>query len=802
MELRDRWDRLLPDAKPLGADLLGRYAEPHRAYHDQRHLTEVLDTIDELAGEAKDPDDVRLAAWFHDAVYDPKAKAGANEEESAQLAEAELAAYGLEAARVAEVGRLIRLTAGHDSTEGDANGAVLCDSDLRILATDKNRYERYTADVRKEYAHVPDADFAKGRARILEQLGTGRIFRTTHAYDAWEPSARENVGRELDRLRPGAAARRWAGLVPLLYLGAALGLVLGAAVFIGRAYAAAPVWPAVPGAGNPFPWWAPVAGVAVAALTVTAWLMRARPRVMLALCAPLALAGAGGVVLAKLRWPDAVPGAAMSERWPYLLLASVAVLLGGVLLAVGCRLRTIVSYAARPPRLSGPVAVTVVTLAATLVALAAGPPFVQARLEAANTTSAIAPEPPAADAPVRLDGELAWTAEQPEGGTVAGTAGGLAQLLPDGVVTLDAATGKARWSYRRADVTGATAPSAHGLVVSSDRQTLAVNLPAGPHTGGIDLPTYAVLDAVSGAVLSEVHTLGTALAVDRDRLVVADGNSLEAYPAGNADHWRIRTDCPAQRAELVAGTVVAVVSCAPSGSETLRGLDATDGALRWSLDDGSKPQSGTTGTTETGGLPDATGDGYRIGDLAAIPDSRQLAGLGWSPDSGGSLYQWVVDTGDGSLVWSTPLPGSPRPQPGAGGCAPGLMADHATVVLIACRPKASSTDQMYDLAAANPADGTPLWHHLLAVPTALQNLDYPQRGFALMTDGRVITLMPGASGCQPVLIGTTGVVPRPLAPGSAAPAAPAATCNGPQAALAGNGRRPVLTDATHVLALR
>src|SRR4029450_2686752 len=62
MELRDRWNHLLPDAKPLGQDLLGRYAEPHRAYHDQRHLTEMLDTIDELAGEAADPDSVRLAA--------------------------------------------------------------------------------------------------------------------------------------------------------------------------------------------------------------------------------------------------------------------------------------------------------------------------------------------------------------------------------------------------------------------------------------------------------------------------------------------------------------------------------------------------------------------------------------------------------------------------------------------------------------------------------------------------------------------------------------------------------------------
>ena len=86
MDLRDQWNRLLPHAQPLGDDLLARYAEQHRHYHDQQHLAEVLQTIDELAEYADDADTVRLAAWFHDAIYDPQADPGENEEVSAQLA--------------------------------------------------------------------------------------------------------------------------------------------------------------------------------------------------------------------------------------------------------------------------------------------------------------------------------------------------------------------------------------------------------------------------------------------------------------------------------------------------------------------------------------------------------------------------------------------------------------------------------------------------------------------------------------------------------------------------------------------
>jgi len=182
--------------------LAERYREPHRRYHDLRHLQEVLQTVDDLADAADDIEAVRWAAWFHDAVYD--VHRDDNEERSARLAEQDLAASGLDHDMVSEVSRLVRLTATHQPEDGDANGAVLCDADLRILAADPWRHAEYVADVRAEYAHVPDAEFRAGRAAVLRALlSSGRLFRTERAYTRWEERARANLAAELRRLEAG-----------------------------------------------------------------------------------------------------------------------------------------------------------------------------------------------------------------------------------------------------------------------------------------------------------------------------------------------------------------------------------------------------------------------------------------------------------------------------------------------------------------------------------------------------------------------------------------------------------------------
>lgn len=188
-----------PDPTPYADNLLARWQEPQRRYHTLTHLTAVLDHIDVLEKYADAPDVVRLAAWFHDAVYLPDRSE--NEERSARIAERALPEAGLAKAQTAEVARLVRLTVTHDPADDDPDGQVLCDADLAILAAPPFAYAAYTAAVREEYGFVPNDAFRDGRAAILRQLlDLPRLFRTPHGQREWEATARYNLRSELELL--------------------------------------------------------------------------------------------------------------------------------------------------------------------------------------------------------------------------------------------------------------------------------------------------------------------------------------------------------------------------------------------------------------------------------------------------------------------------------------------------------------------------------------------------------------------------------------------------------------------------
>lgn len=193
--LRRRWATSFPGLGGTGEQLVSRYTEVARVYHDVRHLRSVLESVDLLRSECSDLDAVELAAWFHDAVYD--VRRDDNEEASAALAESLLASY-LPGPRLTEVVRLVLLTRDHAVRNGDNNGAVLCDADLAVLAGDRADYDRYVADVRGEYAAVSDVDFRAGRAAVLRRLlDLPSLFHTQLGGELWEHRARANLGREL-----------------------------------------------------------------------------------------------------------------------------------------------------------------------------------------------------------------------------------------------------------------------------------------------------------------------------------------------------------------------------------------------------------------------------------------------------------------------------------------------------------------------------------------------------------------------------------------------------------------------------
>jgi predicted metal-dependent HD superfamily phosphohydrolase len=180
-------------------DVIARHREPHRRYHTVAHVAWVVRIVDELLDiePVPDPDAVRVAAIFHDAVYDPRH--ADNELRSAELAAAATAKLGWQAERAAAVSRLILATAAHEAEGPDE--AVLLDADLSILGTDRSTYEAYVRGVRAEYVHVDDQAWASGRASVLRRfLDRPHIYATTLLRDRAEPAARRNLTAELGAL--------------------------------------------------------------------------------------------------------------------------------------------------------------------------------------------------------------------------------------------------------------------------------------------------------------------------------------------------------------------------------------------------------------------------------------------------------------------------------------------------------------------------------------------------------------------------------------------------------------------------
>lgn len=155
-------------------------ASPHRHYHTahhlslmMRHLAHTFDTYalgtDERLFALHQWDSWVIATLFHDIVYDPLRSD--NEEQSAfemrmrmppnpsiDLAEKMILAT-----------RSHKLLSGNDEESRAIN--YFLRADLSILwSFNPHTYEWYARGVRKEYSHVPNADYRIGLAKLITKL--------------------------------------------------------------------------------------------------------------------------------------------------------------------------------------------------------------------------------------------------------------------------------------------------------------------------------------------------------------------------------------------------------------------------------------------------------------------------------------------------------------------------------------------------------------------------------------------------------------------------------------------------------
>ena len=181
------------------------YAFPPRAYHHFGHVRDVLARADDVAAGPgwRQPDEVRLAILYHDAVYEPARRD--NEARSALLAREHLGRWpsGADADRVAW---LVALTARHgrlgpDDLQDDPDAANFLDCDMAILGAEPAVFDAYDRGIAAEYrGHVPGWLFAMQRRRFLKGLlASPRIFLGDFFHGRLDAAARRNLRRAVTR---------------------------------------------------------------------------------------------------------------------------------------------------------------------------------------------------------------------------------------------------------------------------------------------------------------------------------------------------------------------------------------------------------------------------------------------------------------------------------------------------------------------------------------------------------------------------------------------------------------------------
>jgi len=179
--------------------LVACYAEPHRSYHNARHIEHCLGLFDLVRDGSEHPALTEAAIWFHDAIYDTHASD--NEEASANLAALLLTQMGVAPSSVRAVAALILFTR-HDTRPETIDGRIVVDVDLAILGASPAEFDAYESGIRAEYDWVPEQEFAAKRCAILQAfLARDRLFCTDHFSQKFETQVRANLARSIERLK-------------------------------------------------------------------------------------------------------------------------------------------------------------------------------------------------------------------------------------------------------------------------------------------------------------------------------------------------------------------------------------------------------------------------------------------------------------------------------------------------------------------------------------------------------------------------------------------------------------------------
>lgn len=187
------------NAESLFSALGKHYSEPARSYHNAHHIADCHKQFDHVKHLATHPCEVEIALWFHDAIYDSRAKD--NEEQSAKWAVEALRQAGTKELVVQRIEGMILVTRHtHEPVSDDEK--MIVDIDLSILGRVADDFAKYDFQIREEYSWVPEEQYRAGRLAVLESfLRRKLIYNTEFFINHFEEQARLNLAAAVAKLK-------------------------------------------------------------------------------------------------------------------------------------------------------------------------------------------------------------------------------------------------------------------------------------------------------------------------------------------------------------------------------------------------------------------------------------------------------------------------------------------------------------------------------------------------------------------------------------------------------------------------
>lgn len=191
---RQIWEDIAPQKLPPDfQQIAGAYQQSHRHYHTLQHLHECFLWWSRCRDLMQTPNEVALALFYHDVVYDPKRSD--NELQSAKWMQEHLQHY-LSEPQLERLYQWILATAEHQLPENaPADDLVwVLDIDLGILSADAERFQEYERQIRLEYRHVPLLIYRYKRRQVLKHFAKASpLFHTDYFRTHLEAAAKINL---------------------------------------------------------------------------------------------------------------------------------------------------------------------------------------------------------------------------------------------------------------------------------------------------------------------------------------------------------------------------------------------------------------------------------------------------------------------------------------------------------------------------------------------------------------------------------------------------------------------------------